>query len=105
MYSTKERERVLAEFEACDLSAQAFCRKAGISRATLRSWQHDAAEQRREPRSSSLFARVKLEPTRAATSAASVPLEVRVGEARVVVPPGFDPRHLRAVVDALGGRT
>lgn len=105
MYSTKERERVLAEFEACDLSAQAFCRQAGISRATLRSWQQDAAEQRKEPRSSSLFARVKLEPASAVTRASSMPLEVRVGEASVVVPPGFDPKHLRAVVDALGGRT
>jgi hypothetical protein len=105
MDSTKERERVLAEFEASDLSAQAFCRKAGISRATLRSWQHDAAEPREEPRSSSLFARVKLAPSSAPSTVTSVPIEVRVGEARIVVPPGFDPQQLRAVVDALGART
>ena len=100
MYSTKERERVLAEFEASDLSAQAFCRKVGMSRATLRSWQHDAAERREEPHSSSLFARVTIAPS----TAVSVPLEVRVGESRVVVPPGFDPQHIRAVLEALGAR-
>jgi transposase-like protein len=100
MYSTKERERVLAEFEASDLSAQAFCRKLGISRATLRVWQEDAEERREEPRTSSLFARVKIAPS----TAVSVPLEVCVGESRVVVPPGFDPQHLRAVIEALGAR-
>jgi len=78
MYSTKARKQVLAEFEACDLSAQAFCRRAGISRATLRSWQQDAAERREAPRSSSLFARVKLTPS----SETSRPLEVHVGQAR-----------------------
>jgi len=100
MYSTKARKQVLAEFEACDLSAQAFCRRAGISRATLRSWQQDAAERREAPRSSSLFARVKVTPS----SETSRPLEVHVGQACVVVPPGFDAHHLRAVVEALGAR-
>ena len=97
MYSKKQREQLLAEFEESDLSAFAFCRKAGISRATLRSWQAERESETDSPRPS-LVARVKIAPGVAPAS----PVEIHVGRLRVVVPPNFDPKHLRAVLESLG---
>ncbi len=45
MYTKKQREEILAEFGASDLSAYAFCRQVGLSRVTLRAWQREAASQ------------------------------------------------------------
>lgn len=38
MYSTSQRERILAEFEASGLSLHAFSRESGVSRVTLQTW-------------------------------------------------------------------
>lgn len=96
MYSKTARGRLLGEFEASDLSEAAYCRKAGISRATLRSWRQSGSSNDRRGRSS-LFARVNVTP-----HTSSSPLELYVGRVRVVVPPGTDLRHLRAVLAAIG---
>jgi transposase-like protein len=97
MYSAKDRDRLVAEYEASTLSAHAFCRRVGINRATLRAWLRERAGE--SPSRESLFARVKVEPARTPPR----PIEVHVGEATIVVAEGFDPKHLRAVVEALRG--
>lgn len=98
MYSTSQRERILAEFEASGLSLHAFSRESGVSRGTLQTWRRQAAEAAAVARRGALFARVHV----AAAPSEAPPLEVHVGAVRVVVPNGADPRYLRVVLDALG---
>jgi hypothetical protein len=56
----------------------------------------DESGQAEAPR----FVRLEVTPSTSART-----LTVEVGEARIVVEPGFEAEHLRAVVAALGGRT
>ncbi len=95
MYTKKQREEILAEFGASDLSAYAFCRQAGLSRVTLRAWQREAAAR---AKLAALFARVVVVPE----DSPRTPLELHIGRVRVVVPATFDPAQLRAVLDAIG---
>ena len=70
-------------------SVVAFCLREGVSTASFYAWR-----RRLGPRFVEVD--VSTEP-----AVASPPLVVEVGVARVEVPAGFDPGHLRAVVDAL----
>jgi hypothetical protein len=72
------------------LSAGAYAAKRGYSRTTLLKWADQQV--------ASAFVRVEVVP---ATSSEVV---VEVGEARVIVRPGFDAALVREVVRALSSR-
>jgi hypothetical protein len=90
---------LVAEFEASGQSVYAFAKARGISTSSLTRWRAQSksadAHGKRPP---SLFARVNVAPG----IAPSTPIEVHFGRARIVVPSGFDPKQLRAILEALG---
>jgi transposase-like protein len=96
------REQLVAEFEASGQSVYAFAKARGIATSSLTRWraQSKSMESVGE-RPSRLFARVNVAPGLAPIA----PIEVHVGRARIVVPSHFDPKQLRAILDALGAIT
>ena len=96
------RRQLVAEFEASGQSAYAFAKAHGISTSSLTRWRAQSkAVDSHGKRPPGLFARVNVAPG----IAPRTPIEVHVGRARIVVPSGFDPKQLRAVLEALGAST
>ena len=90
--------RLIAEHERSGQSVAAFCRERGLCAPYFFSWK----KRLTRPAAAERFVAVEVEesPTPAAGSA----IEIRVGGCSVLVEPGFDARHLRAVLDTVGGR-
>ena len=89
------RARVRA-WEASDLSVAEFARRHGLSASALRYW----TSRRKRPVAPQFLRLVPKAPT-APPAAATPPLVLEVGAARVLVAPGFDPALLRDVVRTL----
>ncbi len=69
-----------------------FCRDRGIRKAQFFAWR------KRLSGNVESFVEVQVVPT-------ARPIEIRLGEGRsILVEPGFDPAHLRAVLAALEAR-
>ena len=94
---TRQKQRAywqerLADQEGSGLSGLAWCRREGVSYAAFLRWRRRLVEQ---------SAAAPLTLVRV-SAAATAPLVVRVGAARIEVTEGFDPVLLRRVVAALG---
>jgi hypothetical protein len=86
--------RLVAEQERGQQTVSAFCGKRGISRTHFFAWKRRLTEAAPEA-----FVAVRINesvPVRA--------IEIRVGGRSVMVEPGFDGGHLRAVLAALETR-
>ena len=95
------RERLwrkrLARWKGSDLKMSELCDIEGVTPTAFAHWRKEVAA--RDATDPPPFVPVYVTP-----AAAAVPLEVALGNGRVVrVPPGFEPAHLRAVVAALDG--
>jgi hypothetical protein len=90
--------RLVAEQKRSRQSVAAFCRERGLCAPHFFAWKKRLSQVRPEP-----FVAVQVvEP---APAAASQAIEIRAGGGRsVLVEPGFDASHLRAVLAALEGR-
>lgn len=111
--SPEEWEELVAEWRASGISRRLFAEKHGVRASALSYWikRHEAAQAgpartvRRvgEPlavRSPATLARV-VRPGEGPAAERVGEVRVVVGKATVVVEPGFDDVHLRAVVRAL----
>lgn len=100
--STEERQREVAGWRASGRSAAEYAARRGYSAESLFRW---ARPPSCAPLALSSGAPhfVRLEVTASAPRPAEVVVEL--GRARIRVPAGFDPEHLRAIVDALTSRT
>lgn len=76
------------------MSAAEYAARRGYSVESLRRWTKGAAGS--NEMASPQFVRLEIAP-----SPRSCALVVEVGAARILVAPGFDAEHLRAVVAAL----
>src|SRR5208337_3467846 len=92
---------VISEQSESGETVEAFCRKRGLTASQFYSWRkrlrRSAAEQ---------FLEVQIaKPAARPAPSKRGAIEIRVAEGRcVLVEPGFDPEHLRAVVAALETR-
>lgn len=86
--------RLVAEQERDGQTAAAFCDARRISRTHFSAWKRRLREAGPAP-----FVEVRV-----AEPAAGRAIEIRVGRRRVLVEPGFDAAHLRAVLAALEER-
>jgi hypothetical protein len=89
-----ERRREVAEWRASGLSATQYAARRGYSVSSLRQWAKDVSRRGEEEGAAAHFVQLKVATTRPAVT-------LEVGGARIVVEPGFDADHLRAVVAAL----
>src|SRR5512133_801676 len=92
---------LISEQSQSGQTVEAFCRERGLTTSQFYTWRKrlrgSAAEQ-------FLEVQVVKAPARPAPPKRGA-IEIRLGEGRyVVVEPGFDPEHLRAVVAALEAR-
>jgi len=107
--SAKEWAALVEEWQSRGVSAGVIARERGVREGTLRYWK--AELQRRRPAESPpiAIAKVVREGTRPRTIRESAQsggeVAVVIGDARVVVRPGFDAALLREVVSALAVRT
>lgn len=85
----------MVAWRSSGLSAATFAGRRGYSSQSLLRWSKAVAES--DP-GAPQFVRLEVAPARVAPA-----LVVEIGRARVVVPCGFDPGHLVAVLDALSG--
>ena len=92
-----EQEREVDGWRASGLSPAQYAARRGYSIESLRRWTKTAGASR--DLSAPQFVRLEI-----AASPKSRALVVEVGAARMLVEPGFDPEHLRAVVAALAER-
>lgn len=92
-------ETQIQAYRKSGLTLQAWCDREGISKERMKYWMYrrKAGSQPRRP--SAAFVPVHVEPL--APAADLSPIWVQVGEFRVGVTAGFDPRLLRNVVEAL----
>jgi hypothetical protein len=89
----------LARCKASGLKVRDFCDREGVAPTAFAHWRKEIAARDAQAADPPLFVPVHVTP-----AAAAAPLEVAMGNGRVVrVPPGFEPAHLRAVVAALEG--
>ena len=92
---------LIAEHGQSGETVEAFCRERGLTSSQFYTWRKrlrgSAAEQ---------FLEVQVaKPTARPAPSKRGAIEVRLAEGRsVLVEPGFDPEHLRAVVAALEAR-
>jgi hypothetical protein len=89
-----EQQREVAGWRASGLSAVRYATRRGYSAGSLLRWARVDTSVRGS--TAPAFVRLELAP-----AAASAPLVVEAGQGRVIVPRGFDPAHLRAVIAAL----
>jgi hypothetical protein len=92
-----EHEREVEGWRASGLSVAQYAARRGYSTESLRRWTKKAVASKEM--AAPQFMRLEI-----AASPRSLALVVEVGVARIVVEPGFDAEHLRAVVAALGER-
>jgi transposase-like protein len=91
--------RIVAEQQRSGKSVAAFCRERGLCASYLFAWKKRLSEASAEQ-----FVAVHV--VEAGQQASARAIEVRLGGGRsVVVEPGFDAAHFRAVLDALEART
>jgi hypothetical protein len=91
---------LVSEQEQSGKTVVEFCRERGIPRSKLYLWRQRCAGAQ----AASGFVRVKIAPRVGKKSMATVPsgIEVRLAGGRsVVVEPGFDASHLRALLAVL----
>lgn len=89
------------------LSARAFCRARGLSEPSFYGWRrvlgqrdrHARTPRRRATPTRAKF--VELRPTAAGPGAGEVPLELFVGDRRLLIRPGCDRALLREVLAVL----
>lgn len=94
MTDGKTWEKRVAAWRASGDSATEFAARGGYAASTLRNWASRLARRRKG------LVRVVREERLVPTHAAA-PIEIRVGEARVIVLAGFDAGTLRAVLEVL----
>jgi hypothetical protein len=89
-----EQQREVEGWRASGLSVEEYAARRGYSAESLRRWTKAVAgpKEMAAPR----FVRLQI-----AATPRSLALIVEVGAARILVEPGFDADHLRAVVAAL----
>jgi transposase-like protein len=89
---------LIAEQKQSGQSVAAFCRERGLCAPHFFAWKKRLSEEATNP-----F--VAVEVVSAGQRAPSRAVEIRLaGGRRVMVEPGFDAAHLRAVVEALEAR-
>lgn len=105
--------QLIDEQQRSGQSVAAWCRERGLWAPSLFAWkrrlaeaaEEAAAEEARGPAAGFVEVRVRsagAEPARRAGAAAGAPIEVRLGNGRgLLVGPGFDPGHLRALLAVL----
>jgi transposase len=102
----------VAEWRASGLTAREFCAEHELKLSALRYWTYRQRAAAKGCESSPVkLVPVTVEPTAETTAPspreaerAHPALTLEVGQARVVVPPGFDRQTLRALLDVLGVR-
>lgn len=92
-------ETQIEAYRESGLTLQAWCDREGVSKEHMKYWMYKRKAARQTRRPSATFVPVHVEST--ARSADLSPIWVQVGEVRVGVAAGFDPRLLRDVVEAL----
>lgn len=95
MTDKKTWAKRVAAWRASGESATVFAGREGYGASSLRNWAS------RLGRDVGLVRVVRSEPAQSKAEG----IEIRVGAARVVVPPGADTESLRMVLDALRGWT
>jgi hypothetical protein len=93
-----EREREVDGWRASGLTAAQYAARRGYSVESLRRWTKKAVASKRM--SAPQFVRLEI-----AASPRNRALVVEVGAGRILVEPGFDAEHLRAVVAALAEKS
>ena len=106
-------EARIAEWRASGLTSTEFCKGKDFTPGGLRNAAHllrRVKPRRPKARPAETPARVPLarvirvaSPRTAIAARSPAPIELDFGDARVRVPPGFDPRTLAGVVDVLRG--
>jgi hypothetical protein len=93
-----EQQREVAGWRASGQPAREYAARRGYAKESLERWARDAgaSQELTAPR----FVRLEV-----VAEAQPRGLVVEVGAARIVVEPGFDAAHLRAIVAALGAVT
>jgi hypothetical protein len=97
--SAKEWAGLVADWESRGVAARVIAQEAGVREQTLRWWKTEFQRRKAKGTAPILLAKVVREGEVAASE-----VVVLVGSARIVVQAGFDPSHLRAVVEALSER-
>lgn len=92
-------EKQIEAYRESGLTLQVWCDREGVSKDRMKYWMYKRKVDRQPHRPSATFVPVHVEST--APSADLSPIWVQVGEVRVGVAAGFDPRLLRDVVEAL----
>lgn len=92
---------LILEQSGSDQTVEAFCRERGLTTSTFYTWR-----KRLRGSAAERFLEVQVaKPAARPMPAKRGGIEIRLAEGRyVLVEPGFDPDHLRAVVNALEAR-
>lgn len=92
---------LISEQSASGETVEAFCRARGLTTSQFYTWR-----KRLRGSAAERFLEVQIaKPAARTTPSKGNAIEIRLAEGRcVLVEPGFDPDHLRAVVAALGMR-
>jgi len=100
--------QILRDWKASGKSRNQFCRECALSTNTFDYWRREIAQRdaERRPAPTPTSPPVKSPPAPAAFIPVRIvaiePLEIRLADGRcIAVPSGFDPNHLRAVLDVL----
>lgn len=98
--SPHERAALVRRWLASDLSAAAFAERHGVSVTSLHRWRRELASADRSSSPGFVEIVASGDPVVASPSAAPI-VEIRLGGAAVLVPPGTDAATLGLVLDAL----
>jgi hypothetical protein len=102
--------QILRDWKVSGKSRNQFCRERGLSTNTFDYWRREIAQRDAEPAPASIPTPTPVKsPSAPATPVllpvrivATAPLEIQLtGGRSISVPSGFDPKHLRAVLDVL----
>jgi hypothetical protein len=103
--------QILRDWNASGKSRNQFCRERGLSTHTFDYWRREIAQRDAERAPAPTSTPVKSPPAPATPIllpvriVATAPLEIKLtGGRSIAVPSGFDPKHLRAVLEVLEAR-